>query len=178
MKRIFYLLTVVALATSCSQPSETDKKAELILLKRQQSELGEKISKLEKEFALTDTSSASADKVKNVSVTLAQLDTFNHYIEVQAKVEGDQDVVVSAEAMGNVTEVFVRAGDKVTKGQMLASIDDRIIRQGMSEVQSQLDLATTLYKRQKKGLGKALLTNDKLIKDLFLHFQQKIPGKN
>lgn len=148
MKKIFYLLSVFALAASCSQPSGTDKKAELIMLKRQQGELSEKISKLEKELAVTDTSSVS-DKVKNVSVTTAQFDTFYHYIEVQAKVEGDQDIVVSAESMGNVTDVFVNAGDKVSKGQLLASIDDRIIRQGMSEVQSQLDLATTLYYRQK-----------------------------
>jgi RND family efflux transporter MFP subunit len=68
---------------------------------------------------------------------------------VQAKVEGDQDVLVSAETMGNVTSVLVQPGNKVTKGQLLATIDDRIIRQSMSEVESQLNLATTMYNRQK-----------------------------
>jgi membrane fusion protein, multidrug efflux system len=68
---------------------------------------------------------------------------------VQARVEGDQDVVVSSETMGNVTSVAVEPGAKVTKGQILATIDDRIIRQNMSEVESQLELATTMYNRQK-----------------------------
>jgi len=117
------------------------------MLKQQQKELAEKIRGLEKELAVFDTT--AKDKIKVVSVTPAFPDTFYHYIEIQAKVEGDQDVVLSAETAGNVTSVLVKSGDKVTKGQVLATIDDRIIRQNMSEVESQLELARTMYKRQK-----------------------------
>jgi RND family efflux transporter MFP subunit len=147
MKKILILTSFIAFAVSCTEPSATDKKAELILLKRQHAELAEKISKIEKELEPFDTT--AKDKLKIVSVTPAVADTFYHFIEVQAKVEGDQDVMISAETMGNVTSVLVRPGDKVVKGQVLATIDDKIMRQSMSEVESQLELATTLYKRQK-----------------------------
>lgn len=148
MKKILFIPAFIALLASCSQPSATDKKAELIMLKRQHNEITDKILKLEKELALSDTSAVN-NKTKVVSVTTVQPDTFYHFIEVQAKVEGDQDVVVSAETMGNVTSVLVKPGDKVSKGQILATIDDRIIRESMSEVESQLNLARTMYKRQK-----------------------------
>jgi RND family efflux transporter MFP subunit len=75
--------------------------------------------------------------------------TFKHFIEVQAKVDGDEDVLLSAESAGSITSISVDAGDKVSKGQVLATIDDRIIRQSISEVQTQLDLATTVFNRQK-----------------------------
>jgi RND family efflux transporter MFP subunit len=146
MKHFSFAILLLMLA-ACSQPGATDKKAELITLKRQQKELNEKIAALEKDLAPFDTT--AKDKIKVVSVTPAFPDTFHHYIEVQAKVEGDQDVMVSAETMGNATSILVKAGDKVSKGQVLATIDDRIIRQNMSEVESQLELATTMFKRQK-----------------------------
>src|SRR5262245_9447590 len=147
MKKYFFVSFLAALLAACTQPSATDKQAQLIIKKNELKALQEEISRLEKELAPFDTT--AKNKVKIVSVTPAVPDTFHHYIEVQAKVEGDQDVVVSAEAMGNVTSLLVKPGDKVSKGQVLATIDDRIIRQNMSEVESQLELATTLYKRQK-----------------------------
>jgi RND family efflux transporter MFP subunit len=75
--------------------------------------------------------------------------TFSHFIEVQAKVEGDQDVLLSAETAGTVTTLNVTAGDRVSAGQILALIDDKIIRQSIGEMQSQLDLSIQLYNRQK-----------------------------
>ncbi len=40
-------------------------------------------------------------------------------------------------------------GQNVKKGQVLAQIDDQVLRQNISELEIQLDLATTLYERQK-----------------------------
>jgi membrane fusion protein (multidrug efflux system) len=147
MKTSVFSVLAFLFLVACSKPGTTDKKAQLIILKRQQKELSEKISALEKDLALTDTT--QQDKIKIVAVTPMAPDTFVHYIEVQAKVEGEQDVIVSAESMGNVTAVLVNPGDRVSKGQVLATLDDRIIRQSMLEVESQVTLARTLYERQK-----------------------------
>src|SRR6185295_16366748 len=65
------------------------------------------------------------------------------------KVDGDEDVSVSAEAMGTVTAVLVKAGDHVSTGQVLATLDDKMMKQSVAEMQSQLDLATTVFNRQK-----------------------------
>lgn len=124
-----------------------DKKTELDNLKKDQASLKEKIAKLEAELALTDT--AKKAKGKNVAISEMQQSPFTHYIEVQAKVEGDEDVSISPETMGTVTAVLVKAGDKVSKGQLLATLDDKIMKQSMATMQTQLDLATTLYNKQK-----------------------------
>ena len=143
-----YLLFSVLLAACGGNPSGSDKMAELADLKKQQAALREKITQLEAEIAATDTSGKS-NKGKLVAVTELVPATFNHYVEIQARVEGDEDVTLSPETMGNVTSVLVKAGSTVSKGQLLATLDDRIIRQGLDEVNSQLELANQVFERQK-----------------------------
>ena len=147
MKKIISLFLVAVIAVSCSKSGSTDKKSELDKLKKQQAELKEKIAKLEAELSITDSS--KINKGKMVAVTDIQPTPFMHYIEVQAKVEGDQDVSLSAEMPGTVTAVLVKAGDKVSKGQVLARLDDRAIRQQVYAMKSQVDMATDMYNRQK-----------------------------
>ncbi len=148
MKQLFFTLLILT-AISCSQNSGTEqKRAELDKLKKEQTGLREKIVKLEEELAALDTNSSN-EKSKLVAITEMVSKPFNHYIEVQAKVEGDEDVTVSAETMGNITSLNVKAGDKVSKGQILAVVDDRIIRQGIAEMQAQLDLVTQIFNKQK-----------------------------
>ncbi|MFI5218388.1 MAG: efflux RND transporter periplasmic adaptor subunit [Bacteroidia bacterium] len=147
MKNILFIFGVLTIIIACSSGNTGDKRAELEKLKKEEATLKEKIAKLESEVAGSDTS--QKEKSKMVTVTQMQPQPFNHYIEVQAKVEGDEDVMVSAESMGTVTGVLVRAGDKVSKGQVMATLDERTVRQNMESLKSQLDLATTLYNRQK-----------------------------
>lgn len=142
--RILYFSIIIFLA-ACSG-NALDKKAELEKLKKELATIKEKINTYENEIALSDTTTG---KYKLVGVTEMAHQKFDHYIEVQASVEGDEDVLLSAEAAGNITSVLVNAGDKVTKGDVLAVIDDKLIRQSISELQSQLDLSIQLFNRQK-----------------------------
>lgn len=146
MKNILIILLIVSIA-GCSGSGNGDaKKAELEKLKKEQADLKEKINAIEAELALNDTAEVKS-KLVGISDILPQI--FNHYIEVQAKVEGDEDVLLSPETAGTVTSILVKAGDKVRTGQVLAIIDDKLIKQGIAELQSQLDLSNQLYNRQK-----------------------------
>ena len=69
--------------------------------------------------------------------------------EINLTYKGDEDVLLSAESAGSITSISVEAGDKVSKGQIMATIDDKIIRQTISEAKSQHDLAVQVYNRQK-----------------------------
>src|SRR5688572_23175313 len=135
MKKILSFLLVASVIASCSESGSTDKKSELANLKKQQAELKERIAKLESELSLTD--STSADKGKLIAVTDMKPTPFIHFIEVQARVEGEQDISLSAEMPGTVTAVLVKAGDRVTKGQILARLDDRALRQQVDAMKSQ-----------------------------------------
>ncbi len=148
MKKVLVFILLTGIIASCSDNStSTNKKAELESLKKQQTELKEKILEIENQLAESDSSSDL--RFKNVGVSIMEPTTFNHFIEVQAKVEGDEDVMISAESMGTITSINVKAGDHVSKGQILAQTDDRIILQGIAEMQAQLDLSTQLYSKQK-----------------------------
>jgi membrane fusion protein (multidrug efflux system) len=151
MKKNILMAFMLSIFASCG--SKTDKsdlvakRSQLDDLKKQETVLKAKISVLETQLNIIDTS--KEEKAKYIKVTEAVPQTFIHFIEVQAKVEGDEDVSLNAEMPGNVTAVLVKAGDHVTKGQVLATLEDRAIRQSLASMKAQLDMATTMYERQK-----------------------------
>jgi membrane fusion protein, multidrug efflux system len=147
IKNFLSIVLIAATVISCSKTPDQEKRAELEKLKKEQAELKSKITKLEEELAKSDTT--KDDKLKVVEATEMMPQTFTHFIEVQAKVEGDEDVTLSAEIPGTVTSVLVKPGDKVSKGQVLATLEDRAMRQQVDAMKTQLDMATTMYNRQK-----------------------------
>lgn len=57
--------------------------------------------------------------------------------------------MVSAKGMGVVTQVFTREGQAVSKGQVLAQIDNSVVLRNVEAMKSQLELAVSVYNRQK-----------------------------
>jgi RND family efflux transporter MFP subunit len=143
-KSIIFLL-LLAMAVACGKPS--DKKAELAKLKKQHDELSIKIKDLETELQVGD--STKMDKVTAVSITEAKPEAFNHYLEVQGKVDGEDNIAVSAQMAGSITAVYVKEGDPVRKGQVLAQIDNSVMQQQIASTKQQLDFATSMFVKQK-----------------------------
>ncbi|MBU2018097.1 MAG: efflux RND transporter periplasmic adaptor subunit [Bacteroidetes bacterium] len=92
-----------------------------------------------------------------VKMEKAEVTTFIHKIRVQGNVETDQDVLLNAEMGGQITKIFVKEGQRVTAGQTLISLDASILSSNMNEVQTQLDYAEYMLKKQeelkKRGVG-------------------------
>lgn len=145
MNRNLVFIALMAFAVSCS--SLSDKKSELNKLKKQHDELAVKIKSLEAE--LGSTGGAVAKNLVNVVITEAKLVEFNHYIEVQGKVDGEDNIAVSAQMPGAITEVYVKEGQSVRKGQILAQIDNSVMQQQLSNMEQQLEFVTNLYEKQK-----------------------------
>lgn len=74
---------------------------------------------------------------------------FDHYIQTQGAVESEENILVSAKVPGVITNVLTREGEMVKKGQTLAQIDNTMTMKGIEEVKTQLELAKTVYERQK-----------------------------
>src|SRR5690606_18171501 len=120
-------------------------------LKKERDELSVKISKLETELSASDTT-ASSDKEKKktmVEVATVQELPFVHYINVQGRVVSDKNIMLSAKAAGTINKIYVDEGETVKKGQTLAQIDPDLLNRSMEELKTNLELATTLYERQK-----------------------------
>src|SRR6185369_17451982 len=78
------------LMISCGQPANpvAEKKAEIKALKEQQSDLATKIQKAEADLARIDSSSEKTkEKTKLVSFHSVTPGTFNHFIELQGKID-------------------------------------------------------------------------------------------
>ncbi|MEW6469195.1 MAG: efflux RND transporter periplasmic adaptor subunit [Bacteroidota bacterium] len=102
------------------------------------------------EQALNGSSDSLAnDRTKTVEVIALAPQLFNSYIDVQGRVDATENVSLNAEMPGTVSKINVSLGQQVSAGQVLAELDSKVIRQGIAELQSGLELATTLYEKQK-----------------------------
>lgn len=75
---------------------------------------------------------------------------FNHYIELQGNVTTKENILVNAEYAGTLQKVFVTEGQKVSKGQVLAKIDDGGLGAQLAQLKAQSNLAKTTFERQKR----------------------------
>ena len=174
MKRISQI-TIVAIISmvvvSCGGSKKegdaavNDKKAKLEKLKKEQEKSSLEISKLQEELSQIDTSSSNPAKIKLVAIAPLVEQDFNHYIELQGRVDAENISYISPRGMGGqVKAVLVKQGEGVKKGQLLLKLDDAIQRQQvvaakqqLGAIQSQLALARSVYQRQQnlwnQGIG-------------------------
>jgi membrane fusion protein, multidrug efflux system len=131
---------------SCS----SNKQAQLTKLKQQQTVIADKIKNLEAELGSGKTDSLNPEKFKFVGLKEVSTNTFDHFIRVQGKLDGDQNAGVFAEVPGTVSSKFADVGQKVVKGQVLAQIDDQQYRSQMQGLETQYRLATDLFDKQKR----------------------------
>ncbi len=85
-----------------------------------------------------------------VSVATITDTLFNHYIELQGSVDTKQNITLMAEMSGVLTNVYVTEGQRVSKGQRLAKIDDGGVSQQIEQMKVQAQLAKTTFERQKR----------------------------
>lgn len=146
MKYILYISSI-SLALFISACGSPDKRAELENLKKQQNEIKDKISQLEAE--LSKTGELKKEAGRDVATTKVETISFSHLIEVQAKVEGEDNVQVSPETPGTISKVYVKTGDKVSTGKVLAELESNVYLKNLEELQNARDFAKTLYDKQK-----------------------------
>lgn len=142
-------LIIAGILAACSAATPDDKKAQLEKLKSQQADITKQISSLEAEIQKESPDSTKKVKSKDVSVTEVTARAFDHYIQTQGRVESENNIAVTAQTPGVVTNVYVNEGQQVSKGQLLAQTDNVMIVRGIEAQKAQLELATAVYERQK-----------------------------
>lgn len=161
--KIFFAASIFFIVSSCSSSSMkekkgdlNDKKAQLEKLKADQKKLNDQVAQLEAEIVQTDPAAAATAKL--VSVTPLAVQNFDHYVELQGRIDSKNiSYPMPRNGGGLVTQVYVKEGDYVKKGQLLVKLDDALLLQNLNDLQSRLDYAKNLYDRQKnlwdQGIG-------------------------
>ena len=100
-----------------------------------------------------DAAIAKLDTVKKnplVTTFEAKGELFNHYIELQGNVMTKKNVLIYTQMGGLLTDVYVREGQSVKKGGILARIDDGGLEQQLAQMNIQTALAKTTFERQER----------------------------
>ena len=131
-------------------PENLEEKRALLREKRQElSTLTEFIDKLEKAVAEQDPTMVADNRALVTTAPVERTD-FKHYVEIQAAVEADDYVDVTSEVAGRIMKLTVEEGDNVRSGQLVAQLDLEQLDKQMAEVQKSLELAETVFERQKR----------------------------
>jgi membrane fusion protein (multidrug efflux system) len=159
---LIFLMLVLASCGNSKKDSAAnlnDKKAELAKLKTEQKEINQKIITLEGEIAALDTNAAKNENAKLVAIGAIATGGFSHFIEIQGKVD-TKDISYVAPPSGQggvVTALYVTQGQYVKRGQILAKLDDQMIRQQLEPLKVKLSTAEDTYRRLKnlfdQGIG-------------------------
>lgn len=158
MKHIFSLLTIIILLTSCGSNKEQSvdeviASGNLEKIRNARHEIATKQQELNNQIQLLDAEISKLDtskKIPLITTFKATESVFNHYLELQGNVQTKQNIVIFPEMPGTLTRVYVKEGQKVYKGQLLATIDDGGLGQQVAQLQIQTDLAKTTFERQER----------------------------
>lgn len=155
MKKIFIIVS--SLIFSCESENKSvseviaSNNIELIKLKRE--EINNKQQEIYKKLNLIDLKlNELENNSKNPIVSTSRIikQDFNHYVELQGDVKSEKIISIYPEFSGIINEIFVKSGESVDKGQILATIDDGGLKQQLSQLQITYNLAKTTYERQER----------------------------
>ena len=151
MKKLLYLSVLSIALFSCSNASKTENIDDLISAKNVKA-LNEKKTALQADIAKIEGALATLDVKKEealVSVLTVKDTVFNHYLDIQGNVNTKENILVQPEFSGTLTSLTVKAGDRVSKGQILGRVDDSGMSSQLASAQNQYSLAKTTFERQK-----------------------------
>lgn len=156
MTRIFIYLTITLLAVSCAPSGDSGEiPSDPAQLRTMQSSLKDQIHGLQKklesvESKLEEVSPSTEKTAVLVTTETIQTTTFNHYVDIQARVESDDVVRLGAETGGRIVKLNVNEGDFVKKGALIASIDMEQVNKQLAELETSYSLAVDVFNRQKR----------------------------
>lgn len=158
MKKSILFIGLSLLMFRCGQPSEVSKEnvsspSSLEALQVQKDKLTQQINAAT--TALEEVNAAidqMTNNEKRVLVTALAVEAvnFEHTIEVQANVKTRQNLDLYPEYNGKLVSIYVKEGQSVKKGALLAKIDDAGLKEQLDQIELQLNLAETTFERTER----------------------------
>ncbi|HMQ43522.1 MAG TPA: biotin/lipoyl-binding protein, partial [Mariniflexile sp.] len=130
MKKIITIISIALVFSSCGKKEmsveELAAKGNLPELRAKKQALSQQQTELKRQLSIIENKINELDKTKHQTIvtTLTLKDTiFKHYTEVQGDVETNQNIIIYPQFSGTLTQIYVKEGQTVSKGQLLAKID-------------------------------------------------------
>ncbi len=158
MKKTLYILFAIAFLVACSDKNSDSVEAvieegDLTTMKEKREQvlasydsIGQLLSRLEAAIAENDTT-----KNYPLVTTFQVKDTlFESFISIQGSVDTRENILIYPEYQGVLNTLNVSEGQRVSKGQVLAKIDDGGLSNQLAQLETQYELAKTTYERQQR----------------------------
>ena len=155
----------IALLTACGGNPElsVDKiiaQGDLVAIREKRNILLSEQQERSNQLQLLDAAIADLSQeqyLQLVSTQMVQPTVFQHFIDLQGSVATREDVVVLSEMSGTLYQIVVTEGQSVSKGAVLAKIDDGGMTQRRAQLAIQMNLAKTSFEKQERlwnqGIG-------------------------
>jgi RND family efflux transporter MFP subunit len=158
MRKIYSLFVLTVFLMSCGDKKTVSieslvSKGNLTELKAKKKEIATNLEKINKDLDVINTAISKKDTVKKrslITTFTAKYEVFTHYLELQGNVKTKQNILVYPEMPGILKKVFVQEGQSVSKGQLLATINDGGLSDQVAQVEATTQLAKTTFERQKR----------------------------
>ncbi len=158
MRKICYVLTAAIVLSSCGDKSAASiedliAQGDLEAIRAKKTEISGQQKNLETQLQQLDSAIATFagnEKLPLVTTLAAKVQKFDHFLELQGDVKTKQNVLIYPEMAGTLQRVYVKEGQRVRKGQTLASIDDGGMSSQLAQLKTQSALAKTTFERQKR----------------------------
>ena len=155
MKKLIYTLCLTAFVIACSEDqlaSTEDLIAakDLKGLKTQKEKKIKILNSLKVELSQINAAISDFDpseKLVLISMIEIKPEKFDHFVEIQANIKTRQNVLLYPEFTGSLKKIYVKEGQRVKKGSLLAQIDDAGLKNQLEQLQIQVELSKTTYDR-------------------------------
>jgi len=148
-QKYLILLSICLIASSCENSSgEESRRKRIEVLKIQLEEINNEIIELEKDLHFLDAEAALTSNRTLVTTFSLVASKFHHETEVRGSVASRKNVLLTAESMGKIQNIYISEGQAVKKGQPLVSLNSEVVQNGIEEIKTQLNLATVLFEKR------------------------------
>ena len=158
MRKIYSLFVITVLLISCGEKKTMSieslvSSGNLAELEAKKKEIATNLEIINKDLQAINLAISKKDTLKKlplITAFTAKSTIFTHYLEIQGNVKTKQNILVYPEMPGILRKIFVQEGQRVTEGQLLATIDDGGLSNRVAQVEATTQLAKTTFERQKR----------------------------
>ena len=142
-----FLIVILTFIVSCTNDTLDSKKKRVDELKNSLVEIYSEIDMLEEEISLID-STFGGKNYELVTTIEPSSKEFIHEINLRGNVVSMMNIMIVSEVIGKYKRIFVKDGQFVKKGDVLATINSDVIDINLKEIETNLILLKTIYDRQ------------------------------
>ena len=153
MRKIYSLLVITLILVSCGEQKKASvqdlvSNGTIKELRTRKAEITAKLANTNIDLKSINDAISKLDSVKKlplITTITSKEEVFRHYLEVQGNVKTKQNILVYPEIPGILEHIYVKEGQRVSKGQVLAKIADGGLAQQVAQAKASAQLAKTTY---------------------------------